>query len=61
MLTPQRPQSPSPENHLIASLRSTVHRLEQSENPGAVAFLKELLIERIAALEKEARTPRSDS
>jgi hypothetical protein len=39
-----------------------VQRLKQSENPGAVIFLKELLSERIAELEKETKeTPLAGS
>jgi len=45
--------------YLLASLRSTVHRLEQSENPVAVVFIKELLSERIAELEKQAAESQS--
>jgi hypothetical protein len=43
----------SSSKELISDLRSTVQRLDQSENPGLVAFLKELLVERIAELEKQ--------
>lgn len=48
---PPRPQSL---DSLLASLRCTVHRMEQSENPSAVAFIKQLLLERIGELEAEA-------
>jgi hypothetical protein len=52
MIASTRPPSPSPEV-LLASLRGAVQRLEQSENPVTVLFLKELLVERIAELEKQ--------
>jgi hypothetical protein len=45
---------PSPEA-LLTSLRGTVQRLEQSESPAAVVFLKAFLIERIAVLETETQ------
>jgi hypothetical protein len=48
------PPPPSPEA-LLTSLRGTVQRLEQSENPAAVIFLKAFLIERIAVLETETQ------
>jgi hypothetical protein len=44
----------SPDN-LLACLRSTVQRLEQSENPENVLFLKHVLLHRIADLEAEAK------
>ena len=52
MIASSETQTLSPKD-LIASLRGTVQRLEQSENPVAVVFLKELLLERIAELEKQ--------
>jgi hypothetical protein len=54
MIVTQRPTTPSTEE-LIASLRGTVQRLDQSENPAAVAFIKELLKERITELEAQTQ------
>jgi hypothetical protein len=52
MIDAKRPTTPSTEE-LIASLRSTVQRLDQSGNPTAVVFIKELLKERITELEQQ--------
>jgi hypothetical protein len=54
-----RPLSP---DDLLASLRSTVRRLEQSENPESVLFIKHVLLNRISDLEAEAKQqPPTDS
>jgi hypothetical protein len=54
-------QPPSLDN-LLASLRSTVHRLEQSEHPENVLFIKHVLLNRIADLEAESKhEPPTDS
>jgi hypothetical protein len=58
MILSAQPSAPSTE-FLLASLRSTVHRLEQSENPVAVVLIKELLSERIAEIEIQAEESRS--
>jgi hypothetical protein len=42
-------------DNLPASLRSTVQRMEQSENPAVFLFIKNILLERIAELEIEAK------
>ena len=42
---------------LLAYLRGTVQRLEQSERPAAVAMMKLLLNERIAEIESSAQHP----
>ena len=53
---------PPPNSTLLAYLRSTVQRLDQSDRPAAVAFMKLLLLQRIAEIELEAaRTPGSTS
>lgn len=40
---------------VLACLRSAVQRMEQSEHPERVVFLKHLLLERISELEAEAK------
>jgi hypothetical protein len=61
MIDPRRSQAISTDN-LLASLRSTVQRLDQSENPESVVFIKHVLLDRIADLEAEAKQdPPADS
>jgi len=57
-----RASQPLSTNDLLASLRSTVQRLEQSENPENILFIKHVLLNRIADLEAEAKQePPTDS
>jgi hypothetical protein len=57
-----RASQPLSPDKLLASLRSTVQRLEQSENPESVFFIKHVLLNRIADLEAEAKQePPTDS
>lgn len=51
----RRISQPLSTDSLLASLRSTVQRMEQSEHPESVVFLKCLLLDRIADLEEEAK------
>ncbi len=61
MIDPRASQ-PLSTNDLLVSLRSTVQRLEQSENPEKVLFIKHVLLNRIADLEAEAnQEPPTDS
>jgi hypothetical protein len=55
MIEHRAPQQPLSPYNLLASLRSTVERLEQSENPENVVFIKHVLLDRIADLEEETR------
>jgi hypothetical protein len=57
-----RATQPLSTDSLLASLRSTVQRLEQSENPEKILFIKHVLLNRIADLEAEAKKePPTDS
>jgi hypothetical protein len=61
MIDPRASQ-PLSTNDLLASLRSTVQRLKQAENPEKVLFIKHVLLNRIADLEAEAnQEPPTDS
>ena len=58
----RRASQPLSTDSLLASLRSTVQRLDQSENPESVVFIKHVLLDRIADLEAEAKQePPADS
>ena len=50
-----RTSQPLSPDKVLASLRGTVHRLGQSENPESVLFIKHVLLNRIADLEAETR------
>jgi len=57
-----RASQPLSTDSLLASLRSTVQRLDQSENPEKVLFIKHVLLNRIADLEAETKQqPPTDS
>ena len=50
-----RATQPLSTDGLLTSLRSTVQRLDQSEHPESVLFIKHVLLNRIADLEAEAK------
>jgi hypothetical protein len=53
MMDHRTPQPVSTDT-LLASLRGTVQRMEQSENPENFALIKQLILDRIADVEAEA-------